>query len=322
MKKNKILVTGCAGFIGYHLSINLVKDFTVIGIDSINNYYDIKIKKQRLNNLIEHKNFKFNKINLTDQSRLEKLFKIEKFDYVVNLAAQAGVRYSIENPKTYLDNNIVGFFNLIDLSKKFNIKHFLYASTSSVYGDTKKFPISEHHNTDKPLSFYAASKKCNEIMAHSYSAIFKLPTTGLRFFTVYGPMGRPDMALFKFVSSAINGRKADLFNHGNHVRDFTYINDVVSSIRKLIHKKPKNDTPYEIFNVGSGDPKKLSVFINLIEKYISKKINFNFLELQKGDVHKTHSDNSKLQNKIGKIKFTNIKQGIKNFVDWYSKSIS
>ena len=322
IKKAKILVTGCAGFIGYHLSLNLIKNFSIIGIDSVNDYYDTKIKKQRLKTLQINSNFSFFKINLEDQIKLKNLFKKEKFDYVINLAAQAGVRYSIENPRTYLDNNIIGFFNLIDLSNQFKIKHFLYASTSSVYGDAKIFPITEEHATDKPLSFYAASKKCNEVIAHSYSAIFKLPTTGLRFFTVYGPMGRPDMALFKFVSSGISGKKADLFNSGNHIRDFTYIDDIVSSISKLIDKKSKNKIPYDIFNIGSGDPKKLLTFIKLIEKYLSKKIYFNKLKLQKGDVHKTHSSNSKLQKKIGRIQFTKIEKGIKKFVEWYKKNIS
>ena len=236
---------------------------------------------------------------------------------MINLAAQAGVRNSIINPREYLESNLIGFFNIIDLSKVYKIKHFIYASTSSVYGDSKKFPLKENLNTDKPLSFYAATKKSNEVIAYSYSNIYNLPTTGLRFFTVYGPQGRPDMSLFKFVDAITKNKRINLFNNGKHLRDFTFVDDVAKSIFKLINKKSKNKIPHQIFNVGSDNPVKLKEFVKVIENYLNKKAKINYLSLQKGDVYKTHASIEKLKKMIKYSPKTSINQGIKQFVEWY-----
>ena len=318
--KQKILITGCAGFIGFHLCKRLLdsNQFLVIGLDNLNNYYDTKLKKDRLKVLKKNKkNFHFHKIDITNFKKLNNVFKITKFDAVVNLAAQAGVRYSISNPEEYYQSNIQGFYNLLNLCKTFNTSHLLFASTSSVYGNNKKFPIKEEYNTDKPLSFYAATKKCNELMAYSYSNIYKLPITGMRFFTVYGPMGRPDMSLFKFTKLISEGKKIDLYNNGDHVRDFTYIDDVISSIVKLLNKKSKHTIPYQVVNVCSSNPVRLIKFINEIEKNLSKKSKTNKMPKQLGDVHKTHGDNTSMLKLINYSPNTKIEIGIKNFVKWY-----
>ena len=237
---NKILITGAAGFIGFHVSLKLLKSGkNVVGIDNLNNYYDPKLKISRLNILKKYKNFIFKKIDLVDRKNLNKIFQKNKIEKVVNLAAQAGVRYSLINPKSYIDTNIVGFFNVIDLSREYKVKHFIYASTSSVYGALQKMPFKETYTTDHPIQLYAATKKSNELIAHSYSHIYKLPTTGLRFFTVYGPWGRPDMALFKFTKNILSNKKIDVYNYGNHSRDFTYIEDIVQGILKSTNKIPK-----------------------------------------------------------------------------------
>ena len=317
----KILVTGCSGFIGFHVSnrlLQLSKKIHVIGIDNLNNYYDVKLKKKRLEILKKEKNFIFYKKDISNYKALKKVFTLSKPDIVLNLAAQAGVRYSIKYPEKYFNSNILGFFNLIDISKTFNVKHFVYASTSSVYGNIKKFPITEEMNTDKPLSFYAASKKCNEIIAHSYSFIHKLPTTGLRFFTVYGPYGRPDMALFKFTKNIIKNKKIDLYNFGNHIRDFTYIDYVSNAVIKVIQNIPNQKIPYEIYNVGGSKPEPLKKFIKTLETTLKKKAKVNYMKLQVGDVHKTHASNKKLLKKIKlNLKPIGIKDGIKYFVNWY-----
>ena len=239
----KILVTGCVGFIGFHVSRKLILDgHFVIGVDSINNYYDTKIKKDRLNILNKFsKKFVFKKGDISNNLFLEKVFKKFNIDQVINLAAQAGVRYSIENPKAYLDSNLIGFFNILECSRKFKIKHLVYASTSSVYGNNSKLPFKENRHADHPIQFYAATKRSNELMAHSYSHLYGLPTTGLRFFTVYGPWGRPDMALFIFTKNILNGDKINLFNYGNHIRDFTYVDDIVEPIKRFIKKIPKKN---------------------------------------------------------------------------------
>lgn len=320
--KQKILITGCAGFIGFHLCKRLLNtnQFLVIGLDNLNNYYDIKLKKNRLNILKKNKkNFNFHKIDLINFKKLNNVFKTNKFDVVVNLAAQAGVRYSISNPDEYYQSNIKGFYNLLDLCKTHNTSHLLFASTSSVYGNNKKFPIKEEYNTDKPLSFYAATKKCNELMAYSYSNIYKLPITGMRFFTVYGPMGRPDMSLFKFTKLISEGKKIDLYNNGDHVRDFTYIDDVVESIVKLLNKKSKKTIPYQVVNVCSSNPVRLKKFINEIEKNLSTKSKTNNMPKQLGDVHKTHGDNTNISRLINYSPITKIEIGIKNFVKWYKE---
>ena len=316
----KVLITGCAGFIGFHLSKKLLDlNFIIHGIDNLNTYYDINLKKNRLSILKKYKKFNFKKIDISNFKVLESNFKLNKYDIVVNLAAQAGVRFSIDNPRSYLNSNIIGFFNILELSKNYKIKHLLFASTSSVYGDNKSFPLKEEFNTDKPLNFYAASKKSNEVMAYSYSNIHKIKITGLRFFTVYGEFGRPDMALFKFTNSILNAKSLKLFNKGNHIRDFTYIDDVTESIVKLIKKPSNNKIPFQIFNIGSNNPKKLKEFLRIIEQILKKKSKQILLPLQKGDIHKTHADNNKLYKKINFLPKTTINNGIKKFINWYRK---
>lgn len=316
----KILVTGCAGFIGFHLSKLLCTNLNckVFGIDNINNYYDINLKTDRIKILKKNKNFFFKKIDISNKKSLFNNFKKHKYDRVINLAAQAGVRNSISDPDTYVQSNLIGFFNILEACKTFKIEHLLTASTSSVYGQNNKFPLKEDFNTDFPLSFYAATKKSNEVMAYSYSNIFKLPITVMRFFTVYGPYGRPDMALFKFTDGIINKRKIDVFNKGNHVRDFTYIDDVTNSIKLLINKIPNHKVPYEIYNISSANPKKLQYFIKLIEQNINLKAKKNYKALQKGDVVKTFGSNKKIINKIKFKPKTKITEGIKKFISWYN----
>jgi len=316
-----ILVTGCAGFIGYHFCIYLLKNKKnkLFGLDNLNNYYDIKLKKNRLSILKKYKNFNFKKIDICKTNTLENFFKKNTINYVVHLAAQAGVRYSIENPRQYLESNISGFFNILEFSKKYNVKHLVYASTSSVYGNNKIYPLRESFDTDKPISFYAATKKSNEVMAYSYSYIYKLQTTGLRFFTVYGPYGRPDMSLFKFTKSIINSSKIDLFNNGNHVRDFTYIDDVINAIYRALVKKNTKKIPYEIFNVGSDNPIHLKKFLKIIEENLNIKAKINFKNFQLGDIKKTHASIKKIKQHTNfKIK-TSIFKGVDSFIRWYTK---
>jgi UDP-glucuronate 4-epimerase len=313
-----ILITGSAGFIGYHLAKKILKkNIKVFGIDNINNYYDINLKKNRIKDLKKSKKFFFYKIDLSEYKKLNNLVKRNKIKYIIHLAAQAGVRYSIKKPKTYFKSNMEGFFNILEVSKNNNIKHLIYASTSSVYGNTKKFPLSESDNTDHPLSFYAATKKSNEIMAHSYSYIYKLPCTGVRFFTVYGPFGRPDMALFKFTKNIIKNRSVELFNKGKHLRDFTYVDDIVEGVFSLIKKQSKKSIPYEIFNIGNGNPKKLIDYLKYIEKNLNRSSSIKKLPLQIGDIIKTHSDIKKLKKFTGYNPKTNINIGVNKFIEWY-----
>ena len=314
---NKVLVTGAAGFIGFSICNKLLEfGIDVCGLDNLNNYYDPRLKSARLE-ILTKKGMPFSKIDLADAEKVKKVFNSYKPTHVINLAAQAGVRYSIENPRNYLDNNIVGFFNILELCKEFNIKHLVYASTSSVYGDSNKFPLSENLNTDKPLSFYAATKKCNEIMAFNYANLYKFQATGLRFFTVYGPFGRPDMALFKFVNSIINNKKIDLYNYGNHYRDFTYVDDVVDAISEVVFKKRKEY--HEIYNVGNGKPKSLKEYLLYIEKYLNIKAKTRKLKKQVGDVEKNHASLKKIKSFITYKPKTDIKDGIYNFIDWFKK---
>ena len=316
-----ILITGGAGFIGYHTASNLLdKNVKIIGIDNLNNYYDIKLKKDRLKELKKKykKNFIFLKLDITNKQRLKNLFKKFKIETVINLAAQAGVRYSIYKPSVYLETNINGFFNILDVSKNYKVKHFIFASSSSVYGDQKKYPIKESYETSKPLSFYAATKKTNEILAHSYSKIYKLKVSCLRLFTVYGPYGRPDMAPYKFTKAAFEKKPVKIFNKGKHERDFTYVTDVASSIIKLINKKP-NKSFFQIINICSSKTVKLLDFIKCIEQITNKKIIKKFVSKQKGDVIKTYGENKKLKKLIGIKKFVSIKNGMKKFIDWYVK---
>ncbi len=316
----KILITGCSGFIGYHLASELLKSekYIVHGIDNMNHYYDVKLKKNRLRNLKKFSDkFFFHKIDISNFNKLEKNCIKYKYDIIINLAAQAGVRYSITNPEGYVKNNLIGFFNILEISKKIKVKHLIFASTSSVYGNSKKFPLKETDNTDMPVSFYAATKKSNEVMAYSYSYLYNIPITGLRFFTVFGPYGRPDMALFKFTKSMILSKKIQLFNYGNHIRDFTYISNITSSISKLIRKPPKNKIPYEILNIGSSNPKSLKYFLRLIENKLNKKSKTILLPMQRGDVYKTYASTEKLNAKIGYKNEISLKTGINDFINWF-----
>ena len=313
-----ILITGSAGFIGYHVSKKLLNlNYKIIGLDNINNYYDIKLKKKRLINLKKNKKFSFNKIDLCNYNKLNNLIKKNRIKIIVHLAAQAGVRNSIKNPKNYFKSNLEGFFNILEVSRNNRIKHLIFASTSSVYGENNKFPLNENDKTDHPLSFYAATKKSNEVMAHSYSHIYKLPCTGVRFFTVYGPFGRPDMALYKFTNNIVKNKLIDLFNYGNHQRDFTYIDDVVDGVVSLIKKFPKKNTPYEIFNIGNGKSKKLIDYLKYIERYLLKKAKIRKLPLQNGDIIKTHSNIKKLKNFTNYKPKTDIDLGISKFIEWF-----
>ena len=319
--KKRILVTGCAGFIGFHLSIKLLNlsRFKVYGIDNLNSVYDSKLKASRLNELKKYEKFTFNKIDISNKKKLNENFKNNKYQIVINLAAQAGVRDSIHNPDPYINSNIICFYNILEVSKDFKIQHLLYASSSSVYGSQKKFPSKEEFNTDKPLSLYAATKKTNEILAYSYSHIHKLPTTGLRFFTVYGPYGRPDMAPLKFTYAITNKKKINLFNKGNHFRDFTFIEDVTESILKLINKIKKTLTPHQIINIGGGKTYPLKFFLKTLEKLIGKKTVITYEPMQKGDVHKTNADISKLKKIINFSETVSLESGLKSLTEWYKQ---
>ena len=317
MKNKNYLITGSAGFIGFHLSKKLLSEgFNVLGVDNLNNYYDQKIKQDRNKILKKYKNYKFNKIDIKDYKKLDRIFKKNSIYGVVNLAAQAGVRYSLKNPRSYIENNINGFFNILELSKKYRVKKFIYASTSSIYGLQKKFPLKENFNTDNPIQLYAATKKSNELMATSYSHLYKMDTVGLRFFTVYGPWGRPDMALFKFTKNIIKGKPIEVFNKGKHERDFTYVDDIVNGIFNIIIKK-KSKFGAKIFNIGNGKKIKLLKYIQLIEKNLSRKSKKQFLPLQKGDVIKTHSDTKLIKKHYNYEAKTEVSYGVKKFIEWY-----
>ena len=324
----KIIVTGSSGFIGMSLCIRLLKlRHEVVGIDNMNNYYDVNLKKKRLEELKKFKNFKFIKVDIKNKQLLENKLKRFKPEIIINLAAQAGVRYSIKHPQNYVDSNITGFLNILEIAKKNKVKHLVYASSSSIYGDNNKFPFNEKENTDKPLSIYGVSKKANELMAYSYSSLFSIPTTGLRFFTVYGPWGRPDMALFIFVNQILNKFPVNLFNYGKMVRDFTYIDDIVEGILRVIKKIPsrknlnkKKNTkfvPHQILNIGNNNPQKVINFIKAIENNLKIKANIKFTKIQLGDVPKTHSSTKKIKSWIGFKPKTTINFGIKKFIEWY-----
>ena len=310
----KILVTGCAGFIGYHLCKSLLDDgFDVIGLDNLNDYYDISLKQNRLKKIEEYNNFRFNKIDISNYNDVQRIFKLYKPTTVVNLAAQAGVRYSIENPFTYINSNLVGFANIIESCKLHSVDSFIYASSSSVYGNNTKIPFSVEDRTDTPISLYAATKKSNELIAHSYSHLFGLRTTGLRFFTVYGPWGRPDMAMYIFTKKILEGNKIAVFNNGKMKRDFTYIDDIIFGLRKAIDKKCKCD----VFNLGNNHTENLMDVINIIENKLNKKANIDFQPMQPGDVKSTYSDIDKSKEILEFYPTTNIENGISAFIDWY-----
>jgi UDP-glucuronate 4-epimerase len=333
----KILVTGVAGFIGFHVANYLLsRGDTVVGIDNINDYYDIRLKQERLQELATNKNssvFTFIKMDIADRSAMEILFKAQQFDKVIHLAAQAGVRYSIENPHAYIDSNIVGFMNILEGCRHNKSQHLVYASSSSVYGANESMPFSVQDNVDHPVSLYAASKKANELMAHTYSHLYGLATTGLRFFTVYGPWGRPDMALFKFTQAILQGEAIDVYNYGNHRRDFTYIDDIVMGIILSLDQqvsgnsmwnglKPDPSTskaPWKIYNIGAQTPVKLLDFIETLERALGKTAQKNLLPIQAGDVPDTYADVSALNLDVGYKPSTSLVDGIEKFVSWYKK---
>tara|TARA_B100000780_G_scaffold32100_1_gene20280 strand:+ start:4179 stop:5186 length:1008 start_codon:yes stop_codon:yes gene_type:complete len=329
-----ILVTGSAGFIGSQLCLKLLdRGETVLGIDNLNDYYNVELKKRRLDRHLNHQDYIHYDIDIASKEDLEEIFATNKIDVVVNLAAQAGVRYSIENPDVYIQSNIVGFMNILECSRHNKISNLVYASSSSVYGANLTMPFSVHDNVDHPLSLYAATKKSNELMAHTYSNLFNLSTTGLRFFTVYGPWGRPDMALFKFTKAIMNGDKIDVYNYGNHQRDFTYIEDIVEGLVKVVDNPAKANpdwdgntpdpgssfAPWKVYNIGSNNPVKLNDYISEIEKNVGKKASVNLLPLQPGDVVATYADVEDLFKTFNfKPKF-NTQEGVKNFVEWFKQ---
>ena len=340
----KILITGTAGFIGFHLANKLLaRGDEVVGLDNINDYYDVNLKYGRLNEAgidkekIEYNkpitsnkytNYKFIKLNLEDKENIFKLFKEEKFDKVCNLAAQAGVRYSLTNPDAYIQSNIVGHMNILEAVRHNGVKALSYASSSSVYGLNKKQPFSTDDNVDHPISLYAATKKADELMSHTYSYLYNIPTTGLRFFTVYGPWGRPDMALFKFVKNILEDKPIDVYNYGNMQRDFTYINDIIEGVVRVIDNPPKanenwdgrpseSSAPYKVYNIGNGSPVKLMDFIEAIEETLGKKAKKNMLPMQPGDVPSTWADTTDLEKDLGYKPYTPVKEGIAKFIEWY-----
>jgi len=328
----KVLVTGAAGFIGSHVAQRLLgRGDEVVGIDNLNDYYEVSLKHDRLMRFKTDKNFKLIKADVADTKLIESLFKDEKPQRVVHLAAQAGVRYSLQNPHAYIQANIIGFTNILESCRHNSIEHLVYASSSSVYGGNKKLPFSEHDSVDHPVSLYAATKKANELMAHTYSHLFRVSTTGLRFFTVYGPWGRPDMALFLFTKAILEGRPIDVFNYGKMQRDFTYIDDIVEGIVRVLDRpaqpdlgfnslKPdpsRSEAPYRIFNIGNSSPVQLMTYIETLEENLGRKAIKNLLPLQQGDVPAAESDTSQLKAATGFAPSTPVKVGIRRFVEWY-----
>jgi UDP-glucuronate 4-epimerase len=328
----KILVTGAAGFIGFHLAKRLIANGEmVIGLDNVNDYYDVSLKHARLNRLEGRENFRFIKGDICDREMIATLFRDEKFDCVVNLAAQAGVRYSLKNPYAYIDSNISGFMNILEGCRHSGVRHLVYASSSSVYGANTKMPFSVHHNVDHPVSLYAATKKANELMAHTYSSLYGLPTTGLRFFTVYGPWGRPDMALFLFTRAILAGEPIEVFNYGKMQRDFTYIDDIVEGVARVTDAVPVGNVawsgnapdpgtsyaPYRIYNIGNNNPVELLYFIETLERCLGKEAIKNLLPIQAGDVPATYADVDDLMKDVGFRPATRIEDGIRKFVDWF-----
>ncbi|TNV13801.1 NAD-dependent epimerase [Buttiauxella sp. B2] len=328
----KFLVTGAAGFIGFHVSERLLAaGHQVIGIDNLNDYYDVNLKQARLDLLAPHSSFRFDKIDLADRNAMAELFATEKFDRVIHLAAQAGVRYSIDNPHAYADSNLVGHLNVLEGCRHNKVGHLLYASSSSVYGLNRKLPFSTDDRVDHPISLYAATKKANELMSHTYSHLYGLPTTGLRFFTVYGPWGRPDMALFKFTRAIVEGKSIDVYNHGEMRRDFTYIDDIAEAIVRLQNVIPQanaewtveqgtpatSSAPYRVYNIGNSNPVTLMDYITALENSLGKIAQKNMLPMQPGDVLETSADTQALYEVIGFKPQTAVNDGVQRFVDWY-----
>ncbi len=328
----RILVTGAAGFIGYHLSDKLLaRGREVVGLDNLNAYYDVKLKEARVERLTRQPKFKFVKAALEEDAAVEKVFASGRFDAIVNLAAQAGVRYSLENPRAYVEANVKGFLNILEGARRHGTNHVVYASTSSIYGLNTQLPLVEQQNTDHPVSFYAATKKANEAMAHAYAHLFGIPMTGLRFFTVYGPWGRPDMALFKFTKGILEGTSIPVFNEGKMVRDFTYVDDIVEGIVRVIDNPPKKNeswdpknpnpatssAPWRIFNIGNSQRVELMRYIEAIEKATGRKAKLDLLPMQAGDVLATEADTSALESVTGFKPATPVEEGVKRFVDWY-----
>jgi UDP-glucuronate 4-epimerase len=328
----KVLVTGAAGFIGFHLSERLTKlGNEVIGLDNLNDYYDVNLKIDRLRQMEGRGNFRFLRLDLADRNSMSELFSRERFDVVVNLAAQAGVRYSLINPHAYIENNISGFLNILEGCRRHQVKHLVFASSSSVYGANTKMPFSVHQNVDHPVSLYGATKKANELMAHAYSGLFKIPCTGLRFFTVYGPWGRPDMVLFLFTKAILNGKPIDVFNYGRMRRDFTYIDDIIEGVARVMDRIPEPNPqwdgdspdpasgsgPYRLYNIGNNNPVELMRFIEVLENCLGKKAEKHLLPMQAGDVPATYADVDDLMKDVGFKPSTPIEEGVKRFVDWY-----
>lgn len=328
----KILITGAAGFIGFHLAKRFLDaGVAVFGLDNLNDYYSVQLKKDRLQILQQEKNFHFEPVDLADGEALNDYFKANQFTHVVNLAAQAGVRYSLINPKSYIDSNIVGFANLLECCRHNGTRHLVYASSSSVYGLNTSMPFSVHDNVDHPVSLYAASKKSNELMAHTYSYLYKLPTTGLRFFTVYGPWGRPDMALYLFTKAICEGKPINVFNHGRMRRDFTYIDDIVEGVFRIVSHVPQGNTgwdgnnpdpstspaPYKLYNIGNNNTVELEQFITVLENALGKKAVRNYMDIQPGDVPATYANIDDLISDVGFKPSTSIEEGIEKFIVWY-----
>jgi UDP-glucuronate 4-epimerase len=328
----RVLVTGAAGFIGSALSLRLLaRGDEVLGVDNLNDYYDVALKQARLDRLTPHPNFRFAKVSIEDRPALEKAFHDFRPQRVVNLAAQAGVRYSLENPYAYVETNLVGFINILEACRHGKVEHLVYASSSSVYGANRKLPFSVQDSVDHPVSLYAATKKANELMAHTYSHLYGLPTTGLRFFTVYGPWGRPDMALFLFTRKILAGEPIDVFNHGHHTRDFTYVDDIVEGVIRTLDRVPEPDptydplhpsaasssAPYRLYNIGNSHPVQLSHYIEVLEDCLGRKAEKNLLPLQPGDVPDTSAEVTELMNDTGYRPDTSVEEGVKRFVEWY-----
>lgn len=323
MNKKTILVTGSAGFIGYHLSKKLLDEgFAVVGIDNLNDYYDVQLKLDRLEQLKPYEDYNFFKIDISDKALLEKVFADVRPDIVVNLAAQAGVRYSITNPDAYISSNLVGFFNVLECCRHNMVEHLVYASSSSVYGSNKKVPYSVEDRVDNPVSLYAATKKSNELMAHAYSKLYGIPATGLRFFTVYGPFGRPDMAYFSFTNKILAGEAIKIFNNGDLYRDFTYIDDIIQGLMRIIPKPPvenEDGVRYKVYNIGNNKPENLLHFVEVLEKCLGRKANKEFLPMQQGDVYQTFADVSDLERDFGFKPDTSLEDGLTKFVKWYNQ---